>query len=104
VTRYTLHVPEQLNDGTPVDTAALALIEDRLLEAAGGYTLTHGVGAWRDPDTGTIYREPVALYAVDTDADIRAALRNLADLIVIALAQVAVYITEQDVTPSLLTA
>jgi hypothetical protein len=47
VTRFTLHVPEALNDGTPVGPESFDLIENALLIIGGGFTLTHGIGAWR---------------------------------------------------------
>jgi len=100
VTRHTLHIPEQLNDGTPVAPEYLETVESRLIDLGGGFTLTHGIGAWRSDD-GTIYREPVRLYHVDTADDVRIALADLAERVSSVLDQEAVYVTEQDITTSL---
>ena len=97
MTRYTLHVPEQYNDGTPVGPDAFAAIEERLLALTGGYTLTHGIGGWQDPETGTIYREPVRLYAADTARDLTEQLSDLADLVASVLKQEAVYLTSAEI-------
>lgn len=90
--RYTLTVPAYLNDGGHVDPADVDLIESRLLDIAPGYTLSRGVGAWRAPD-GTVYREQVNVYTLDTADDVSDALRQLAEYVALALEQEAVYVT-----------
>lgn len=97
MTRYTLHVPLQLNDGSDTPAFELHEIEKSLLHLVGGFTATDGAGSWLD-DEGQLYREPVRLYATDTDADIRPELLGLAQSIAARLGQLAVYVTAQDVT------
>lgn len=55
------------------------LLEDRLIEAFGGYTLTSsfGVGAWKNPETKAIVQEPVYVYDVVIDDEHDAALRAI---------------------------
>lgn len=92
--RITLHVPETLNDGTPVATERFTAYEDALIEIAGGYTLAHAIGAWQSSD-GTIYREPLRLYSVDVQ-DVAACLPRVHDLalrIRAELIQIEVYVT-----------
>ena len=104
MTRFTLHVPERHNDGSPVAPARLEVIESSLLAIGGGFTLAHGVGAWRSDD-GTIYREPVRLYAVDTaEPDAGDRLRALAADVAWGLEQEAVYLTAQAIDTTLATA
>jgi hypothetical protein len=100
--RFTLHVPLQRNDSSPVEDDILALIESDLLDIGGGFTATDGVGAWRGD--GTTYREPVRLYAVDTDdPEAPGLLHALARTVARWLDQEAVYLTAADLTPSLVT-
>jgi hypothetical protein len=99
VTRYTLHIPEQLNDGSPVGQGTFDWIERDLLDVAGGFTLTHGIGAWRGDDT--VYREPVRLYSVDTADDVAAALTTVAQAARLALSQEAVYLTSTEIGTTL---
>jgi hypothetical protein len=98
--RYTLHVPEQYNDGLPVSPEYFATVEREIEDFAGGWTLTHGIGGWRGEDTR--YREPVRLYHVDTE---RAPdpLLDIADDIAAALGQEAVYLTAQEISTTLVT-
>lgn len=103
MTRHTLHVPAQLNDGQPVGAGILDYVEQRLIAYGGGFTLTEGIGAWRGDD-GNVYREPVKLYAVDsaspdTADEILLLARRICDL----LDQEAVYVTAIDLTTSLVT-
>lgn len=100
MTRFTLHVPEAYNDGTPVGPATFDTIEGDILAHAGGFTLTHAIGAWKGDD-GATYREHVRLYAVDTAENIGPALVTLANRIGVALRQEAVYLTAADVEPRL---
>jgi hypothetical protein len=102
VTRFTLHVPEALNDGTPVGPESFDLIENALLIIGGGFTLTHGIGAWRG-DGGRDYREHVRLYALDVEEPEYALprLTTLAARIGHQLNQEAVYLTSQAIAPTL---
>ena len=49
------------------------ILEDRLLEAFGGYTqYSFGVGVWRNPETKQVIQEPMYVYDVvikDEDAE-----------------------------------
>ncbi len=91
--RVTLHVPEVLNDDSIVPPSYFAEIEDELCRVAGGFTLTHGIGCWRD-NAGCLYREPLGLYIVDVaSAASVTELRGLALRVGRALDQVAVYVT-----------
>ena len=104
MTRYTLHVPLQLNDGAPVDADTLATIESDLLDLAGGFTATEGIGAWRG-NGGHVYREPVRLYHVDTaEPDAPELLAALASSVARWLDQEAVYLTAAPLATQLLTA
>ncbi|MDE2101471.1 MAG: hypothetical protein KGL39_29770 [Patescibacteria group bacterium] len=100
MTRYTLHIPEQYNDGAPVAPEYFATVEQAVEDIAGGWTLTHGIGGWRGEDSR--YREPVRLYHVDTDSA-PDPLLDLADDIAAALGQEAVYLTAQDISTTLVT-
>ncbi len=45
--------------------AAEARLEELMLQIAGGFQARGVVhGGWRDPDTGTIYREPMVVFQV----------------------------------------
>jgi len=98
MTRYTLHVPLFLNDGAPTEEAALERVEIALANIAGGWTATDGLGGWLSAD-GAYYREPVRLYAIDTDAPNYALpqLHRLADWLAIELQQQAVYLTWSEI-------
>lgn len=103
MTRYTLHVPERLNDGDAVSERIFALVEGRLLGVAGGFTLTVGQGGWLD-QYGNILREPMRIYDVDTDdPEASGKLHELAKIVRGALAQEAVYLTHQEIGVSLVT-
>lgn len=102
--RYTLHVPELLNDGTPVQPWQLDQLEADLLTIAGGFTQTTGQGAWRGEDG--LYREPVRLYHIDTEPDAwrtKDRLVQLAQDIAERLDQEAVYLTRQEIETFLVT-
>lgn len=104
MTRLTLHIPLFLNDGTPTPESALEIIESDLLTVADGFTATDGIGAWRSDD-GTTYREPVRLYAVDTDRpeyDARH-IRHIAEWAAANLEQEAVYVTHAPIAAQLYT-
>lgn len=100
MTRFTLHVPEQYNDGAAVDPAYFTdAVEPAILALSGGFTLTHGIGAWRGDDT--VYREPVRLYAIDAEHDLGPALTAVAEGVARHLEQEAVYLTAQEIAPQL---
>ncbi len=101
--RYTLHVPLQRNDGSPVESDILDLIESDLLDIGGGFTAVDAVGAWRGD--GTTYREPVRLFHVDTDdPEASGLLHAVARTVARWLDQEAVYLTAAELTTSLVTA
>lgn len=102
MTRLTLHVPESFNDGTPIGPEVFETVEHDLLNIGGGFTLTHGIGAWRGDD-GRTYREHVRMYAVDVpDRDAAwPRLAALAERLTVALDQEAVYFTESEIAPAL---
>lgn len=95
--RYTLHVPETLNDGALVSEETFAQIEQTILNIAGGFTITPGIGGWLGESQ--TYREPVRLYLIDTDEDYRHGdkLHALAEEIAYELEQEAVYLTRQTI-------
>ena len=57
--RYTITIPENLNDGTPVPVFLRANYEDRILDIFGGFTLHSATGVWRGEVT---YVEAVNVY------------------------------------------
>lgn len=104
MTRFTLHLPLYLNDGTPVGDDYIATVEDAILRRAGAFTRVEAIGAWRAAD-GTVYREPVALFHIDSDSiEAGKALHDLAEAVQHGLAQDAVYLTQQPIAASLVTA
>jgi hypothetical protein len=104
MTRYTLHVPEQFNDGREIPGYLLDEIELDLAERFGGYTRTSATGGWR-ADDGTIHIEPMQLYIVDSAAPGTAGrLSVLAERLARDLKQDAIYLTEQEIQTYLVTA
>src|SRR5581483_5080138 len=97
MTRYTLHVPEMLNDGTPVAPQRLRDIEEWLLAVFEGFTQTVARGAWRSDEQE--YIEPIRLYLIDTDDSPSTSriLQKLAGDIAQELGQEAVYLTRQEI-------
>ena len=106
VQRVTLHVPEVLNDGTPVGSRTFEAIEDQLLGVAAaarrasgigeeGFTVLSGAfGVWRSP-TGRIYRERQRLFLLDVP-DVGRVFEQvvaLADWVRTDLDQESVYVT-----------
>jgi hypothetical protein len=90
MTRFTLYVPELYNNGHPVPPSELERLEDELVRVAGGFTCTRALGAW-----GT-YREPMRLYAVDSDdPDVPGKLHKLASAVAARFDQEAVYLTHE---------
>lgn len=100
MTRFTITVPEQYNDSSPVSPDYFETFEQRLLNIAPGFTLTNSIGAWRD-DSGRVYHEPVRVYAVDCDDDSGPAFHELAVDVALELEQEAVYVTAAPIAPSL---
>ncbi len=61
---FTLNFPKHDNQGASLDALALEL-RKALCKVAGGFTMAPDqVGGWIDPDTGTLYLEPVDSYRV----------------------------------------
>ena len=103
MTRFTLTVPLQRNDGEPVTELELGAIEVDLLSYFGGFTSTDSTGAWR-ADDGTVYREPVRVYTVDgANPDASDRIVSLAQFIATGLEQEAVYVTAGEVHTRLVT-
>jgi hypothetical protein len=101
MTRFTLHVPETFNDGTPVGPEFFETLERDLLDRVGGFTLTHAIGAWQGE--GGRYREAVRLYAIYTDdLAVGTSLHILAERVAEALRQEAVYLTSAHIQADLI--
>jgi hypothetical protein len=99
--RYTLYVPQAYNDGTPFPASALIDVEEIILGIAGGFTRTDSVGAWRDGDK--IYREPISLYAVDSDdPEVPGKLHAFARVLRTSLDQEAIYLTHETIGATLI--
>lgn len=66
---YEIKIPLNKNDGTP-QSWLVTQWENYLANRFGGFTrgLTES-GAWRDPRSGTVQREPVIPYQVATPGD-----------------------------------
>lgn len=95
--RITLHVPEARNDGSAVAPDQLAAYEDALLEIAGGFTLTHSIGAWRSL-SGSTCREPQRLYSVDVAEAVAASkVLAVAQRIAFDLEQQVLYVTSSSI-------
>ena len=87
-------VPKVYNNGNPVAGKDLNSFRDMLLDFFGGFTETNVRGAWKDPKTGTVYRENNLLFIValsDTLIE-RAKLRGLARAMGTRFGQKSVYI------------
>lgn len=104
MTRYTLHVPEQYNDGREIPGYLLDEIELDLAERFGGYTRTSATGGWR-ADDGTVHIEPMQLYIVDSAyPETVERLQEYASHLARQFQQDAVYLTAQDIQTYLVTA
>lgn len=105
--RITLHLPEELPDGTAVDSGIFAEYEQALLgicagandigsdEGEIGFTVIGKTsGAWRSPG-GQLVREPMRLYLLDVpEADlVLDEIRQLAERTQAQLEQQAIYVT-----------
>lgn len=62
-TESKIILPFNDNEGKPL-YAERQETEDRLMSAFGGFTKTAGQGAWQDPKTLKVYREPVLIYSI----------------------------------------
>jgi hypothetical protein len=89
-----IHLPVMSNEGHDFPLAMREAFEDRLLEAFGGYSNSIVHGAWKDPKTGIVYREPMQRYVIAHDWDGFAAgkLRRLARLAATTFEQECIYI------------
>ena len=104
--RITLHVPEQLNDGTPIPEAVLDSYQRAMGEIAReavivsgngepGYSASpHQLGGWLQP-SGHWTEEPMRLIWIDVEVAevVLARVRKLAFVVKTELAQEAVYVT-----------
>jgi hypothetical protein len=114
--RITLHVPEKLNDGSPVPEDVFESYEDDLYDityearvSSGfgeeGFNITRNViGNWRSA-SGKKYREPLRLYWFDVaDAEVVEHLvLRLAHRMKVELGQEGIYTTVTPVEASLVT-
>ena len=62
-TELTVIVPTADNDGRTLQPEIDAW-ETFLLDTVGGYSVLPQQGAWRDPETGKVYRDPGYRYIV----------------------------------------
>lgn len=65
-----------------------------LVRAFGGFTMTEGLGAWRDEATAKVYKEEVCVYSVameDTDENKRE-FKAIAAMIAADASQVCVFV------------
>lgn len=89
-----IHLPLWDNDRRPlVDQRRQVL--DMILGHFGGYTVTEGQGAWRDPETGRVYTAPVKRVTVAADwndARNTRSLLSLARFAAIHLRQECIYL------------
>lgn len=78
----------------PEDLLQLNSLQNRILEAFGGFTRTQSYGAWRNPETGEIvYDESYCLdIAVQDTLETRLKLQELAQTWGKATDQVSVYV------------
>lgn len=90
--RFTLTVPLQDNSGTYRAEEFKRVAEQLLREHFDGFTLVHGVGGWKQ------YREPVAVYTVDAEAEQYLALLEIAQALATYAEQEAVYVTSQPIS------
>lgn len=94
--RYTLTVPAQRNDGTPIEREYQMGVLANLTDIFGGCTVVDIVGAWQGPDR--LYVEPGFAFQVDTDNDdALIVLQAYAEFIAEALAQECVYLTRVEI-------
>ena len=94
--RYSITIPIHYNSGAPVPRPIFQEIEQELDQVVGGWTRLDGYGGWSGSDS--YYREPIALYFVDTaDPTASEALLALARRTAEALRQEAVYVTRQEI-------
>lgn len=90
-------VPITDNDGAAFTADDWNWLEDRLFEVAGGLSL-EGVtqGSWRDPETGTVYRDESRRYATAVPADKVDAVLHIIRLAKLQFRQEAMFV---EVTP-----
>jgi predicted cupin superfamily sugar epimerase len=91
------NLPLADNSGNALNDVHAALQAD-IVDAFGGFTLTHGQGGWRDDVTGKVFCEPVAIYQIAMDAtpDNARRLRSLAIWHGRVADQLAVYLVHAD--------
>lgn len=79
---YTIILPSPFGQREPKRgnlSRAIAALRDGVLKVAGGFTVTYGDGAWRDP-VGNAVEEPVQVFTVAAPATeaVNFVLRELA--------------------------
>lgn len=69
--QFTIHIPQQFNDGRDIPQQAIDDFLELALDKFGGYTINPlpVLGAWRDPDTGTVYKEPMLQMHIASESD-----------------------------------
>lgn len=101
-TLITALVPVADNDGAPFNTVDFAAFEDALIGAAGGWTFDgERLGAWKDPESGIVYRDRTRAYQVLVDSDTAPTLADsIAALICTRFRQLAAFVTAQPISVS----
>lgn len=96
--RYTLHVPEQYNNGDAVPQRFIDSLEAKLVDMFGAFTRQVGVsGMWHS--NGVTYADPQTLYYLDcVSSQCGNQLRELAAAVRDDLLQESIYVTCQQIT------
>lgn len=99
----TALAPIRDNDGNAFPSITFETFEDTLINAAGGWTFEgERVGAWRDPATGTVYRDSSRCYSVIAPTETADSVaETIAAAIVSGFRQIAAYVSVNDVRVTL---
>lgn len=94
---FEIYLPMRMNDGVPVDGAAIQRIKDTLMEVFGGYTHLDQrfEGVWRMG--GVTFRDDVTIVRVLDDGGVEFDMGAFKAAIESALEQQAVLIIARDV-------
>jgi hypothetical protein len=99
MTRFTVHVPSILNDGSTVPTEVLNALQEHAVNTFGGYTLHPDLrGGWLDENRHP-FHEPIFKIEIEVADRSQAILRIIAfaNFIRQRLDQDAVFVTIEDV-------
>lgn len=98
MTRYTLHLPLVLNDGTPMDDAIHDYARDQLHQLSTGWTEIVATGHWT-LDNGDAVDEPVRLFIIDLPEteDYVGKLSSIGHMLKLLADQEAVYLTAEPI-------